>query len=93
MIALAKKPHNTIGEKLIKPCIIKAASLALRKASSGKLGKISLFNSTMKTRIDELANGKRYRHYLFLQFTLTRQLTSPNCFSVDVRSLSRIYFD
>ena len=41
MIAQAKKPHN-IGETLIKPCMIKAASLVLGVASSNKLAKISL---------------------------------------------------
>ena len=53
MIAPAKKPHN-IGETLIKPCMIKAASLVLGVASSNKLAKISLSDSTIKTRIDEL---------------------------------------
>ena len=53
MISQAKKPHN-IGETLIKPCMIKAASLVLRVASSNKLAKISLYDSTIKTRIDEL---------------------------------------
>ena len=35
MIAQAKKPHN-IGETLIKPCMIKAASLVLGVACSSK---------------------------------------------------------
>ena len=35
----------------------KAASLALGKATSNKLGQISLSDSTMKTHIDELAKG------------------------------------
>ena len=39
MIVQAKKPHN-IGETLIKPCMIKAASLVLGVASSNKLTKI-----------------------------------------------------
>ena len=55
MIAQAKKPHN-IGETLIKPCMIKAASLVLGVASSNKLAKISPSDSTIKTRIDELAS-------------------------------------
>jgi hypothetical protein len=54
MIARAKKPHN-IGEALIKPCILKAAGLVLGETNRKKLAKVSLSNSTMKTRIDELA--------------------------------------
>ena len=55
MIAQANKPHN-IGETLIKPCMLKATSLVLRETNGKKLAKISLLNSTIKTRIDELAN-------------------------------------
>ena len=55
MIAQAKKPHN-IGESLIKPCMLKASSLILGESNSKKLAKISLSDSTIKARIDELAN-------------------------------------
>ena len=54
MIAQAKKPHN-IGETLIKPCMLKAASLVLGESNSKKLATISLSDSTIKTRIDDLA--------------------------------------
>jgi len=37
MIAKEKKPH-TIDETLIKPCMLKAASLVLGEANSKKLG-------------------------------------------------------
>ena len=60
IIARAKKPHN-IGETLIKPCMIKAASLVLGVASSNKLAKISLSDSTIKTCIDELANDIEFQ--------------------------------
>ena len=60
MIAQAKKLHN-IGETLIKPCLIKAASLVLGVASSNKLAKISLSDSTIKTRIDELASDIEFQ--------------------------------
>ena len=55
MIAQAKKPHN-IGESLIKPCTLKASSLVLGESNSKKLAKISPSDSTIKARIDELAN-------------------------------------
>ena len=54
MIAQAKKPHK-IGKTLIKTYMLKATSLVLGEANS-KLSKISLSNSTIRTRIDELAN-------------------------------------
>ena len=60
MIAQVKKPHN-IGETLIKPCMIKAASLVLGVGSSNKLAKISLSDSTIKTSIDELANDIEFQ--------------------------------
>ena len=60
MIAQVKKPHN-IGETLIKPCMIKASSLVLGVANSNKLAKISLSDSTIKTRIDELANDIKFQ--------------------------------
>ena len=55
MISQAKKTHN-IGETLIKPCMLKASSLVLGETNSKKLAKISLLDSTIKRRIDELAN-------------------------------------
>ena len=79
MIAQVKKPHN-IGETLIKPCMIKAASLVLGVASSNKLAKISLSYSTIKTRIDELANDiklqvlQKIQESSFLQSYVMEQL-------------------
>ena len=55
MIVQAKKPQN-IGETLIKPCMLKVSSLVLGESNSKKLAKISLSDSTIKTRIDEVAN-------------------------------------
>ena len=86
MIAQAEKPHN-IGETLIKPCMIKAASLVLGMASNNKPAKISLSDSTIKTHIDELANDiefrvlKKLKASLILQFSATKQLMSPSYLS------------
>ena len=49
-----KKPY-TIGETLVKPCIIKAAELLLDQKSVDKLSQISLSNDTIKNRIDEMS--------------------------------------
>ena len=55
LIARGKKPHS-IGESLLKPCILSAAKLVLGEESAKKLSKISLSDSTVKLRIDELAD-------------------------------------
>lgn len=53
-IAQSKKPH-TIGEELIKPCLIEATTLVLGKQQSNKLKEISLSNDTIKSRIFEMS--------------------------------------
>ena len=51
-IAQAKKPH-TIGDKLIKPCLIEATTLVLRREKAIKIKEISLSNDTVKKCISE----------------------------------------
>ena len=53
-IAQAKKPH-TIGEELIKPCLIEATTLVLGGKKANKLKEISLSNDTVKKRISEMS--------------------------------------
>lgn len=53
-IARTKKPH-TIGEKLIKPCILEATKLVLGERESQKMMQISLSNDTIRSRISELS--------------------------------------
>ena len=87
MIAQAKKPHN-IGETLIKSCMIKAASLVLGVASSNKLAKIFLSDSTIKTRIDELASD--------IEFQVFKKIKASPYFAIqcdettDVAQLSQL---
>lgn len=54
LIAKDKKP-NSIGESLVKPCIIKAAKLLLDQKSVDKLAQISLSNDTIHNRISEMS--------------------------------------
>jgi len=54
MVAQQKKPH-TLGEKLIKPSILKAVEIVLGEESKRKIAQISLSDNTVKRRIDELA--------------------------------------
>ena len=52
-IAKSKKPH-TIGEELIKPCLIEATTLVLEKKKANRLEEISLSSDTVKKRISEM---------------------------------------
>ena len=54
-IAQAKKSH-TIGEELIKPCLIEATTLVLAGEKANKLKEISLSNDTVKKRISEMSH-------------------------------------
>ena len=53
-IAKQKKPH-TIGETLIKPCILKTAGIVLGKEAEKKLAAILLSNNTIQKRIKNLS--------------------------------------
>ena len=53
-IAQAKKPH-TIGEELIKPCLIEATTLVLGGEKANKLKEISLSNDTVKKCISQMS--------------------------------------
>ncbi|XP_042204398.1 protein ZBED8-like [Homarus americanus] len=55
LIARAKKAHS-IGETLVKPCLLSAANIVLGDESQKKVSKISLSDNTVKCRIDELAD-------------------------------------
>ena len=53
-IAKQKKPH-TIGERLIKPCILKTTGIVLGKEAEKKLAAILLSNNTIQRRIKDLS--------------------------------------
>ncbi|KAF2346202.1 protein of unknown function DUF4371 [Trinorchestia longiramus] len=54
LIAKAKKPYS-VGETLVKPCLLSAANTVLGEEGQRKLIKISLSDNTVKRRIDELS--------------------------------------
>lgn len=60
LIAKDKKPH-TIGESLIKPCILTACSTILNEESCSKVAKIALSDDTVKRRIDDMALDLKYQ--------------------------------
>ncbi|XP_068204589.1 protein FAM200C-like [Palaemon carinicauda] len=53
-IAKQEKPH-TIGETLIKPCMMKAVNLFLGEASAKKMQQVSLSNNTIQRRISKMS--------------------------------------
>ena len=55
LVAKNKKPY-TIGEDLIKPCLIEATKLVLGEDQSKKMDQISLSNCTIKHRISEMSS-------------------------------------
>ena len=54
-IAQTKKPH-TIGEELIKRCLLEATKLGLGEQQSNKFRQISLSNDTIKSRIWDMSS-------------------------------------
>ena len=54
-IAKQKKPH-TIGESLIKPCVLKMADKVLGKDAEKKLAAVPLSNNTIQRRISDMSN-------------------------------------
>eukprot|EP00096_Caligus_rogercresseyi_P009484 TRINITY_DN3234_c0_g1_i1.p1 TRINITY_DN3234_c0_g1~~TRINITY_DN3234_c0_g1_i1.p1 ORF type:complete len:544 (+),score=51.68 TRINITY_DN3234_c0_g1_i1:127-1758(+) len=54
LIAKQKK-QRTIGEKLVKPCMVEAACLVLDQNCASKLNQISLSDNTVKHRIDDMS--------------------------------------
>ena len=53
-IARQKKPH-IIGENLIKPCSLKTVELMLANVEKKKIAAVSLSNSTIQRRIEDMA--------------------------------------
>ena len=53
-IAKQKKPH-TVGESLVKPCLLKAVKLVLGESSEAKMRQISLSNDTIQRRISDMS--------------------------------------
>lgn len=55
-VSKAKKAH-TIGESLLKPCILEIVRLVLGEKASNKMKLISMFNDTIKTRVDKMSGN------------------------------------
>ena len=55
-VAKAKKVH-TIGETLLKPCILESVKLMLEEKDLKTMKRISLSNDTIKSRIHEMSKN------------------------------------
>ncbi|XP_067949783.1 protein FAM200C-like [Watersipora subatra] len=53
-IARDKKPH-TIGETLVKPCLLECTKIILGDTAAQKIADVSLSDSTVKSRIDDMS--------------------------------------
>ncbi|XP_076049322.1 zinc finger BED domain-containing protein 5-like [Oratosquilla oratoria] len=54
LVATAKKPHS-IGETLIKPCLVSCAGILLGESAVSKMKQVSLSNDTVKSRIFDMS--------------------------------------
>ncbi|CAH1957649.1 unnamed protein product [Acanthoscelides obtectus] len=52
---LKQKKSYTIGEELLKPCVLKATQIILGEDAEQKIKSISLSKNTVKRRIDDIA--------------------------------------
>ena len=87
LVAKNKKSHS-IGETLIKPCILECARIVLNKDAINKLEQISMSNDTIKSRIVDISNNIKHQ-------VITKILASPIFAiqldeSTDVANLSQL---
>ena len=55
LIEKSKKAHS-IGEDLIQPCLVEVAEIMLGNEAATKLNKISMSDSTVKKRIEDMSS-------------------------------------
>ncbi|VVC37793.1 Hypothetical protein CINCED_3A001673 [Cinara cedri] len=85
MMAQQKKPH-TLGEKLVKPSILKAVEIVLDEESKRKIAQISLLDNTIKRHIDSIYKLAldiknqlihKLKNYIFFTIQCVNQLMWP----------------
>ena len=87
LVAKNKKPH-TIGETLIKPCILECARIVLNKDAISKLEQISMSNDTIKSRIVDMSNN--IKHQVITKIQESPMFTIQLDESTDVANLSQL---
>ncbi|KAF2362564.1 protein of unknown function DUF4371 [Trinorchestia longiramus] len=88
LIAKAKKPHS-VGETLVKPCLLSAANTVLGEESQRKLSKISLSDNRVKRRIDELSDDMKEQ--VLYKIKASRFLAIQCDESTDVAHLCQLF--
>ncbi len=83
------KPH-TIGETLIKPCILKMVKRVLGDASEGKIQQICLSNDTVKRRINEMSDDIKEKVIQKTKSSLTGMFAIQLDESTDVSSCAQL---
>ena len=86
LIAKQKKPH-TIGEMLVKPCMVEAARLVLDNNCVNKLNQISLSNNTVNQRIDNMSQDIKLQVTEKVRLSLFRH---PTVESTDAAQLPQL---
>ena len=81
-VAKAKKSH-TIGETLLKPCILESVKLMLGEKASKTMKQISLSNDTIKSQIHEMSENIKSKVISKINSSpvFTLQLDETNNFS------------
>ncbi|KAI6658745.1 hypothetical protein LOD99_15068 [Oopsacas minuta] len=82
-----KKPH-TIGDTLIKPCILECARIVLNKDAISKLEQISMLNDTIKSRIVDMSNN--IKHQIITKIQASPMFAIQLDESTDVANLSQL---
>ena len=83
-IAKQKKPH-TIGETLVKPCLLKTVKLILGEASEAKMRQLSLSNTTIRRRISDMSEDvkeqvvKEIKASLIFSFQIDESTDVSSC--------------
>ena len=86
-IAKNKKPH-TIGETLIKPCLLECAQILLDKEAYNKIRDVSLSNDTVASRICDMADN--IKSQVLLKITSSQLFAIQLDESTDVANLSQL---
>ena len=87
LVAKNKKPH-TIGETLIKPCILECARIVLNKDAISKLEQISMSNDKIKSRIVDMSNN--IKHQVITKIQESPMFAIQLDESTDVANLSQL---
>ena len=87
LVTKNKKPH-TIGETLIKLCILECARIVLNKDAVNKLDQISMSNDTIKSRIVDMSNNIKLQVILKIQASPVFDIQLDE--STDVANLSQL---